>query len=182
VTGGTLEERALAGDRQAWNDLAVRHDRSVRLVLLARGVLPEEARDLVQETWVRLIERQARGELAELRLPGLAIAQALFLARDARRRAGRDASALDGAQAEALIDPAASAEETLLGRRRLERVRRAIAGLSPSTQAVFQAVFAGEPTRYREVARRLGLSEQRVKQIVCEIRRAVRAELEKRDD
>lgn len=173
-----LAAQALGGDAAAWGELARRHDRRVRLALLARGVPADEARDVAQEAWTRLLERARRGELRELRLPGLAIAQAIFIAIDEHRRAARSPVSLEAAD---IADPTASAEDMLANRRRLERARATIATLPRSSQAVFRAVFAGTSVNYAEVARKLGLSEQRVKQIVCEIRAKIRAALERED-
>jgi len=175
-----LAARALAGDIAAWGELARRHDRRVRLALLARGVPADAAADVAQEAWTRLLERLRSGELRELRLPGLAIAQAIFIAIDEHRRAARSPVSREAEAAE-IADPEASAVDLLAGRRRLEQARAVVAALPRSSQAVFHAVFAGAPARYADVARELGLSEQRVKQIVCEIRAKVRAALEPGD-
>jgi RNA polymerase sigma-70 factor (ECF subfamily) len=53
--------------------------------LLASGMPLETAEDLAQEVWIRLIQQQREGRLQELRLPGLAIAQAAWFAREAQR-------------------------------------------------------------------------------------------------
>jgi RNA polymerase sigma-70 factor (ECF subfamily) len=150
----------------------------VRVALIARGVPADQARDVAQEAWTRLLERARRGELRELRLPGLAITQAMFIAIDERRRAARSPVSVEPAD---IADPTASAEDMLAGRRRLERARTTLAALPSSSQAVFHAVFGGAAAGYAAVARELGLSEQRVKQIVCEIRAKVRAALEQDD-
>jgi RNA polymerase sigma factor (sigma-70 family) len=177
-----LTAQALAGDGRAWGELVKRHDRAVRLALLARRIAPDEAREYAQEAWTRLLERERRGELGELRLPGLAIAQAIFIALDAQRRAARAPVSLQTTATELeQADSSASAVETLLGRQRLERARSTLRTMSATTQAVFRAVFEGPPVTYAEVATRLGLSEQRVKQTVCEIRATIRAALEQDD-
>ncbi len=182
ISDHVLAERALTGDGLAWGELVKRHDRRVRLALLARGISPDEAREFAQEAWARLLERERRGELRELRLPGLAIAQAIFIALDTQRRSVRAPVSLHPAGMDLEIaDPSVSAEETLVGRQRLEQARIALRTLPASAQAVFRAVFEGPPVTYADVATRLGLSEQRVKQIVCEIRSKVRAALEQHD-
>src|SRR5258708_7367275 len=79
-----------------WDDAIRRHDRSVYLSVLALGLQPDRAREIVQAAWTRLIEQHGRGALAELELPGLAIRQARFLALDELRRGKlllRDAAA-----------------------------------------------------------------------------------------
>jgi RNA polymerase sigma-70 factor (ECF subfamily) len=174
--------RALAGDNDAWTELVALHDRRVFLTLLSRGIRPDEARDLCQESWARLLERQRGGRLAQLRLPGLAIAQALYLAIDARRRSAREATGLEDAlESLEIADPACSVEERLLGRQRLDRAQRVIDALGASARAVFDAVYRGGAAPHAETAARLGLSEQRVKQIVCEVRKKIRAALAEGD-
>src|SRR5574338_833079 len=64
----------------AWDDAIRRHDRRVSLSVLALGLAPDRAREVVQSTWTRLMERHAEGALTEIELPGLAIRQARFLA------------------------------------------------------------------------------------------------------
>ena len=177
-----LMRRALAGEREAWGALVARHDRRVRLVLVSRGVAPEQARDLAQEAWSRLLARQRRGDLARLELPGLAIAQALFLAIDAFRRAAREAAPLEDALAALQIaDPSTPVDERLIGRQQLAQAGTAFAALGPSAQTVFRAVYDNPGASYAETAARLGLSEQRVKQLVCEVRKKIRAALEERN-
>src|SRR5438477_13009186 len=89
-----LVEAALAGSDAAWSTLIARHEHKVKVALLARGVPLERARELTQETWLRLMEQQRAGRLNELSLPGLAIVQARFLAANDRRRNDR---VVDGA-------------------------------------------------------------------------------------
>src|SRR6476660_6720132 len=63
-----------------WGDAVRQHDRKVFLSVLALGVSPDSAREIVQTAWTRLMERHAAGALPELELPGLVIRQARFLA------------------------------------------------------------------------------------------------------
>src|SRR5688500_4859484 len=74
-----LVRAALAGDPRGWARLIERHDHRVVVSLLARGVPLDRAKELAQETWLRLIENQRAGRLPALSLPGLAIVQAGFL-------------------------------------------------------------------------------------------------------
>src|SRR5262249_31325925 len=85
-----LCEKAMRGERDAWNVLVQRHNHRVVLALLARGVRIDRAKDIAQEAWMRLVEQQRLGRLARLQLPGLAIAQATFLALEAARREHAD--------------------------------------------------------------------------------------------
>ncbi|HVY45327.1 MAG TPA: sigma factor-like helix-turn-helix DNA-binding protein, partial [Minicystis sp.] len=172
--GGASEEEAarlaLAGRAEAWDALIARHDRRVVLSLVARGVRLDRARDLAQETWARLVAQQRAGKLERLDLPGLAIAQAAFLARDEarRRRAASDAAPIDAVVE--LADPAAPADERLASREHLDRARAELERCSPAARRVFEAVYEDPDAPHAEAAARLGLSVQRVRQTLCEVR------------
>jgi RNA polymerase sigma factor (sigma-70 family) len=177
----TLERRALTGETAAWNALIARHQHRVLVSLLARGVRVDRARELVQETWTRLIQQQQKGALTELRLPHLAIAQAAFLAADEARRVRREgvvAPMDDLPEAHHPVDPAASAERRLLSEEQLTRAQRALGECSPSAQRVFHLACDGQELPHAEVAARVGLSVQRVRQILCEVRKKLRGALE----
>jgi DNA-directed RNA polymerase specialized sigma24 family protein len=176
----SVEAAALAGDAEAWTLLIKRHDQKVVVALLARGVLLERARELAQETWLRLMEQQRLGRLAELTLPGLAIVQAGFLAANDRRRPTCESlvpfAASDG---QAATGP--SAEDTAIGRQRLALLGDALAACPPSARRVFMEVYDHPELGYAEVAARVGLSVQRVKQIVFEVRKRLRQALAEAD-
>ena len=176
-----LSQRALQGDREAWNTLISRHQHRVVVSLLARGVRVDRARELAQETWARLIQQQQKGLLSELRLPHLAITQAAFLAADEARRVRREA--LQGPmeelpEAQHPVDPTASAERRLLSEEQLTRAREALGQCSASAQKVFHLACDGQELPHAEVAARVGLSVQRVRQILCEVRKKLRGVLE----
>src|SRR5438128_6726262 len=73
-------------DRDAWGDAFRRYHHRVVVTLVASGVPADRAVDLAQAAWMRLIEQDSAGRLEEIRLPGLAVAQARLLALEARRR------------------------------------------------------------------------------------------------
>ena len=165
---------ALLGDRRAWNSLIERHSHRLVVSLLARGVRVDRAHELAQETWLILIQRQRAGRLQLLKLPGLAIAQAQFLAREDYRRGGAHPTApFDEAfTAGALtLDP----EERLLAREQLTRARAVLAGCSRSTQTVFHLLYETPGLSHADAARHAGLSLQRVRQILCNLRKKLRA-------
>lgn len=169
-------ERALCGDISAWNALVQKHNHRVVVSLLARGVRIDRAKDIAQDAWIRLIEQQREGRLSHLQLPGLAVAQAGFMALEAARRMKRT-EPLEGAPEE-LPDPAASAETQLITEERLAKAEKILSRCSPSAKSVFHLVYGGEGLDHAEVAARLGLSLQRVRQIVCEVRKLLRAAVE----
>lgn len=175
-----LSRRALAGERAAWDALIARHQRRVVVSLLARGVRADRAQELAQETWARLIQQQQRGLLTELRLPHLALTQASFLASDEARRVRResvDGTVEDLPERHQPVDPAQSAERRLLSEEQLSRAKDALARVSPGARNVFLLACDGQGLPHSEVASRVGLSVQRVRQILCEVRKQLRTAL-----
>jgi DNA-directed RNA polymerase specialized sigma24 family protein len=175
-----LSELALAGDREAWDALIARHDHRLILSLLARGVRLAQARELAQRTWMRLYAQQRAGRLDRLELPGLAIRQASFLALDDARKKGEaaDSAPVPSDAIEMLVDPAAGADERLIRREQLGRALVELERCPPVGRRVFSLVYANPGLPHAEAARRLGLSVQRVRQILCEVRARLRAAIE----
>lgn len=171
------EASARAGDREAWNELIARHNRRVVLVLMGAGLPPQQARDVAQEAWLRLIRQADAGKLERLQLPGLAVRQALFLARSEARKPGGGAVELD-ASAAPILGSVESPEARFLAVERLTRARARLAELSPSAQKVFGLLYGEPHLSHAEIAARIGLSVQRVRQIICEVRKELRADLE----
>lgn len=165
---------ALAGDRGSWQALIARHERKLIVSLLARGLPLDRAKEVAQETWTRLMESQRAGRLTHLTLPGLAIVQAGYLAGSDWRRQPRDAGPLEPA---ALPRSAGTPEERAIDRQALSRVARALEQCPTRARRVFEAVYQNPELSYEELAARLGLSAQRVKQTVCEVRKRLRAVL-----
>jgi RNA polymerase sigma factor (sigma-70 family) len=185
--GSTLEDeaeltrRALNGERTAWNALISRYHRRVVVSLLARGIRVDRAHEIAQETWARLIQQQQKGMLPELRLPNLALTQAAFLAADEARRTRRESLAgpvEELPEAHHPVDPSVSAERRLLSEEQLERAQATLRECSTSAQRVFQLACDGQELPHAEVAARVGLSVQRVRQILCEVRKKLRSALE----
>lgn len=156
-------------------DAAVRaHNPRVVASLLALSVPLHQADELASQTWARLIEQERAGALTEIQLPGLAIRQARFLALTWLKRRGREVDLSDELE-HAGIDP----ERVLIARRDVETALRVLATCSPSAQAIFQHVYDDPPPSHDAIAKHLGLSVQRVRQILCEVRKKIRAALEK---
>jgi len=176
IEDDALCARALGGDMEAWNALVVRHNHRVVVSLLARGVRFDRAKELAHDAWIRLIEQQRAGRLRALQLPGLAIAQAAFLALESARRdaAARRHEPLDAHPGAELADPRVDAEAHIITEERLARAEEILSRCSPSARKVFRLVYGGEGMSHAEVARAVGLSLQRVRQIVCEVRKELR--------
>jgi RNA polymerase sigma factor (sigma-70 family) len=176
---------ALGGDSEAWSALVQRHNHRVVVSLLARGVRVDRAKDIAQEAWMRLVEQQRQGRLDRLQLPGLAVTQATFLALEAARRESgvRKHEPIDEpAIAAALADPRDDAESRLVTEERVERAVEVLSACSPSAKQVFRLAYGGDGLSHAEVAERVGLSLQRVRQILCEVRAKLRTALEGADE
>lgn len=167
---------ALSGDSRAWDALIRRHERRVIVALLARGIRVDRARDISQDAWARLIVQQRAGRLRKLTLPGLAVRQALFLAQEEARRA-RHRKPHVGLEHSGPTDHGFA--DRMLDRDRLERARAILKRQHPSAQRVFERLYAEPGIRHAEIAAELGLSVQRVRQIICEVRKLLRKELDR---
>jgi RNA polymerase sigma-70 factor (ECF subfamily) len=165
---------AMTNAIELWDDAVRRHDRRVYLSVLALGLAPERAREITQAAWTRLIEQHQSGALADLELPGLAIRQARFLALNelARRK-------IESRVLAAVPDPptAPDAERVAASREEIEHVLAALATCSPTARKVFQLVYATPGGTAALAAKEIGLSLQRVRQILCETRRHIRRAL-----
>lgn len=176
----SLRAAALGGDDRAWSALVARHNHRVVVSLIAWGVRADRAQDLAQATWLRLLEQQRRGALRALELPGLALAQARFLALEEARTQNTSARFVthDG-EGLSVADPVPGAEARVLAGEQVRRAEEALRACHPTAQRVFLAVYEDPARPHAEVAREVGLSLQRVRQIVCEVRQKLRAALEK---
>ncbi len=162
-----LLTRARAGESEAWGHLAQRSSHRVLVVLLAEGFRLEESQDLVQEAWAAIWMKHQRGEFVTLELPGLVIAHARFLAKDLRRRSRRP-----GPQP---VEPEESpgVERRLGAAQALRRVQAALKERPAQQQRIFR--HAVEELRpHADIAEAEGLSVQRVRQILWEVRRSLR--------
>jgi RNA polymerase sigma-70 factor (ECF subfamily) len=141
--------------------------------LLALSIPFDQAEELASQAWARLIEQERAGRLGQIKLPGLVIKQARFLALSWLEQKGR-MSELAPDLAAAARDP----EHELIARREVQVAEQVLAAASPSAQAVFRTLYDDPPPSHAEVAERVGLSVQRVRQILCEVRKKIREALE----
>jgi DNA-directed RNA polymerase specialized sigma24 family protein len=164
-----------SGSRQTvdW-DAAVRaHNPRVVASVLALSVPIHQADELASQAWARLIEQERAGELSEIKLPGLAIKQARFLALTWLKASRREVGLSDD-----VVPASGDPVRALIARRDIEIALRVLATCSASAQAVFRHVYDDPPPPHDVVAARVGLSVQRVRQILCEVRKKIREALE----
>jgi RNA polymerase sigma factor (sigma-70 family) len=162
-----------------WQSAAQQYHRRVLVAVLALGVRPSRAEEIVQATWSELIEAERGGRLGRIELPGLALVHARFLARHELRRGGVEGRILVSADAlaERAADRRVSPEAELLAKEDAQRVLREIERLPESMQRLFLILYRDPPPSHAECAGELGLSLQRVRQLASELKQRVRATL-----
>ena len=165
---------------ERWAQAIATHQHRVVLSLVAAGFGFERARELANEAWARLMEKDRAGTLGEVKLPGLAIVQARYLAWDERRREAMQARRLQavGAGEELLVDRNPDPEQRLLNRQQAQQALAAVAGAPVSAQRLLQLLYTEPALPHAQAAQALGLSVQRVRQLLCELRKRVRAAIE----
>jgi RNA polymerase sigma factor (sigma-70 family) len=176
-----LQDRAMGGDRDAWDVLYRLFHRRVLLSLLGKGVAMARAQELSQNAWERVMERSDQGRLTALKLPGLIITVAHRMAVDAWRRQKFEHLYTDDAEMDRAMDGGVLPEQRAADRERLSRALAALDRLAerkPRARQVFLMTY-GDGLPASEVAQQLGISVQRVRQTICEVRKHLRTELEK---
>lgn len=175
------DERAPVLDDVAWNELMRRYGRRVEVSLVGRGIPLERAKELAQDAWIRIIAQHRAGRLPRLDMPGIVVAQATFLARDDLRRRDRRAGLAGDDDAVARLAAAVTGpdlERRVAARDELRRVLAVVQRSHVSARNVFALLYGAEPRTPAEITGELGLSVQRVRQILCEVRKAIREDLE----
>jgi RNA polymerase sigma-70 factor (ECF subfamily) len=134
-----LMGRLAAGDRDALSPLMERHHRRLYRIALAYLRRPDDALDVVQETFVKAFVHAGRWDGAAEVAPWLtriAVNQAIDVYRRGRRRLAHEEPLDDAApQGFAVHDP--SPERRLMGREIGERVDSALRTLPERQRAVF---------------------------------------------
>lgn len=159
-----------------WSEHIARHHHKVTLCLLAMGLPYERACELNQEVWLKLYEQHVSGALTHLELPGLALTQARYLglAELRRTRVGPETSL--EVLPEVPVLPRAEAQ--LSERQNVARVLAALERESAINRRVFELVYRDPGRPQAELALEVGLSLQRVRQILTEVRKRLRLALE----
>lgn len=157
-----------------WDAHIARYHHTVVVALLSHGIGLERAQELAQDVWMRLMHQQTQGLLKTLELPGLALAQARFLALAELRRVRAHLEVPDDGQVDSGARHVPGQEERLLSREVLERVLRALEKENPQTRRIFECVYDDPGLPHATIAAEVGLSVQRVRQILCEVRKRLR--------
>jgi RNA polymerase sigma factor (sigma-70 family) len=139
------------GEAWAWPALVGRYERLVRAVAARHRLAPDEVSDVVQTTWLRLIQH-----VEDIRDPrALPAWLGTTAAREAvavRRRSRREVTVADVDTAET-----SDVEEQLAVLWSGQLLRRAMADLSPRERRLIEILLLPDELSYREIGRRLGM-------------------------
>lgn len=178
LTRDADEDKVVRIPRVDWDTQMRRYGRRVIVSLIARGIAPERAKELAQDAWLRVIQAHRHGKLEQLKLPGVVVTQANFLALDDRRRSEKKYTfdALDSTRDD-LHGDGHELEEQLAARHQLRKIQAVVSASHPNAKRVFELWYGGHGHSATEIADELGISVQRVRQITCELRQRIRREL-----
>jgi RNA polymerase sigma factor (sigma-70 family) len=151
-----LVERAAGGDERAWSELVRRYTGLLWSVTRSFGLPEHRAADVVQTTWLRLVQH-----IGDLRNPdGIGS----WLATTARREAlraiakGRREELTDGEQFDEQPDQwLEPVDEDVLRAEQQARVRAALAKLPERHQLLLRLLAADPPVPYRDIAAALDM-------------------------
>jgi RNA polymerase sigma-70 factor (ECF subfamily) len=159
-----------------WSGHIARHAHKVTLCLLAMGLPYERVTELNQEVWLKLYEQHVSGAIDRLELPGLALTQARYLGLAELRRTRLGPVTSLESLPEVSVLPRAEAQ--LSERQNVARVLAALERESVINRRVFELVYRDPGRPQAEIALEVGLSLQRVRQILTEVRKRLRLVLE----
>ncbi len=169
-----LLERCRAGDREAYEPIVRATERRLYGYLHQLTGDPEEARDLTQDTFVRVYTRLHRYRSERPLVPWLfAIARNLYLD-DRRRRNGRNGEHhLTSLPLAVLPDPGPAPDQAAIEREDRARLWQALNELSPAHREIL-VLKDIEGLEYREIASILNVPPGTVGSRVHAARRALR--------
>lgn len=150
-----LVRDAASGDRGAWERLVGQYDRLIWAITREFKLVESDAGDVVQVTWLRLLEHIDRLNSPDRVGSWLAATARNECLRSlaARKRVvlGHDDEVIDGAATATEID------ERLLADERAHMVREALSCLPWRWQQLLEMLMADPPRSYAEISAQLGL-------------------------
>jgi RNA polymerase sigma factor (sigma-70 family) len=157
VDADELVRRAAAGDRTAWECLVEKYSRLIWAMTRDFKLAESDAADVVQATWLRLLEHIDRIEHPD-RLGS-------WLATTARHECLRQLAAArrvtpvqhDDMSLSVAVAPDPDIEERLLAQERAEAVREAISVLPSRSQRLLELLMADPPVPYTDISDLLGV-------------------------
>jgi RNA polymerase sigma factor (sigma-70 family) len=153
---GALLAQAAAGDERAWNALVAQHTRLLWSVARSYRLDQADAADVVQTTWLRLLEHLSRIE-DPTRLVGWLVTTARRECLRVLRRSGRERLTVDEDAALELVDPEAEpVEARLITSERNATLWRAYRQLPERCQRLLRIAVA-MPQAYHEISQALDM-------------------------
>lgn len=154
----SLLSRAGAGDQAAWALLMKRYTNLLWSVGRAHRLGRADAADVVQTTWLRLVENLGKIEVPD-RLAGWLATTARRECLRVLRRAGRElvGGGLKDVAAEVVDELAPALDAALLEQERDAALWQCFACLSARCQHLLRVLIAAEPPAYAEVSEALGM-------------------------
>lgn len=152
---------AAAGDRTAWESLVEQYSRLIWSITLEFKLVESDAADVVQTTWLRLLEHIDRIHHPDRVGSWLAATARNECLRNlaARKRVvlGQDDAELATAALAVVAAPAPEVDERLLADERDQVVRDALSRLPGRWQRLLEMLMADPPVPYTEISDQLGL-------------------------
>jgi RNA polymerase sigma factor (sigma-70 family) len=148
---------AIAGDKSAWNSITERFTPLVWSIARSCRLNDADAADVVQTTWLRLVEQLDRIREPE-RLAGWLSTTARNECINVIRRSGRELIAWTGDEGyDAADTKLAPVDLALLEEERDVALWLAFEQLPARCQALLRVLVASEPTAYAEIASSMGM-------------------------
>jgi len=157
ATASELLQRAAARDQRAWDELVHRYTGLLWSVGRAHRLNHTDAGDVVQTTWLRLVENLGRIEDPE-RLPGWLATTARRECLRVLRRSGREQLArVDDVAHDVVDEQAEPLDARLLADERDAALWACFQQLSHRCRVLLRVLTATPPPAYAEVAAALGM-------------------------
>jgi RNA polymerase sigma factor (sigma-70 family) len=148
--------QAASGDLHAWNRLVDQYARLIWSITAKFKLVESDAADVVQTTWMRLIEHIDRIEQQDR--------VGSWLASTARNECLRHVAARkrivlvhENDEFDCADHHGPTLDEALLAKERAQDVRAAMANLPPQWQRLMELLMSDPPLTYAEISDKLGL-------------------------
>ncbi len=148
-------QRVSDGDPAVWSEIFRRYGKLVSATVRSFRLQDADALDVVQTTWLRLVENIHQIQSSE-RLAG-------WLATTARReclrilRQAKHAPSLTGTMADTVADPSVGPEPRVIEADTAHGLWSLVEDLSPRQRTVLRALFTDRPPSYASVAHTTGI-------------------------
>lgn len=151
-----LVRRAVEGDQTAWNAITERFTDLLWSVARSHRLSHSDAADVVQTTWLRLVEHLDRIREPE-RLAGWLAATARHECISLLRKAGRESVTWNGEEVQDRGGSVPSIDAALLEHERDAELWSGFLRLSERCQALLRVLMATDSTSYAEVSEAFGM-------------------------